>query len=210
VSTRDLAFGVHQTGETGRRDPEGLRHAVAEHRGSGIDLGDIAQDGRVKLDVAECLLRWPPASSTLPHLEVRRFAPVRRPQCRRHLPSRSRMRPGRFRLRPGAARETVGSALDTSFIRCLSVPGFARILSRLKPRRPFFVLRESIRDVVPCRPGTDKDVLARTGARITIDGSQHHLTDCSSMCTCQWGAASLAEAPRPTGGGLVALDKVLA
>ncbi len=57
VRARDLAFGLHQPGETGRRDPERLRHPVAEHGGPGVDLGDIAQDRRVKFDVAERLSR---------------------------------------------------------------------------------------------------------------------------------------------------------
>ena len=38
VRARDLAFGLHQPGEAGRRDPERLSHPVAEHGGAGVDL----------------------------------------------------------------------------------------------------------------------------------------------------------------------------
>ncbi len=51
----DLALGLHQPGEARRRYPERQRHAVAEHRPAGVDLGDVPQDRRVKLDVAERL-----------------------------------------------------------------------------------------------------------------------------------------------------------
>src|SRR5262245_43368909 len=58
--------------------------------------------------------------------------------------------------------------------------------------------------------GADENVLARTAAWITLDGSHHHLADCSGMRTGQRGAAFPAEVPRPAGRRLVALDERLA
>ena len=55
MGTGDLALGLHQPGEARRRDPERQRDAVAEHSPAGVDLRDVAQDRRVKLDVAERL-----------------------------------------------------------------------------------------------------------------------------------------------------------
>jgi hypothetical protein len=51
----DLTLGVHQPGETRRRYAKRQRHPVAEHVCAGVDLGDIAKDCRVKLDVAKGL-----------------------------------------------------------------------------------------------------------------------------------------------------------
>ena len=55
VRAGDLALGVHQPGEPGRRDAERQRDRLAEHMPAGVDLRDVAQDRRVKLDVAERL-----------------------------------------------------------------------------------------------------------------------------------------------------------
>ena len=46
---------VHQPGEARRRYPERQRDLVAEHGAAGVDLLDVPQDRRVKLDVAERL-----------------------------------------------------------------------------------------------------------------------------------------------------------
>jgi len=72
------------------------------------------------------------------------------------------------------------------------------------------MLRKRISYVVPWCLGADKDVLAWTKARITIDGSHYHLSDCPRMCTGQRGATSLAEAPCPSRRRFVALEKFLA
>ena len=54
---RDLTLGLHQAGEPRRGDPERLRDPGAEDLPTRVHLGDVAQDGRVKLDVAEGLPR---------------------------------------------------------------------------------------------------------------------------------------------------------
>jgi len=55
MGARDLALGLHQPGEARRRYPEWQRNVPPEHGPSGVDLLDIAQDRRMKLDVAERL-----------------------------------------------------------------------------------------------------------------------------------------------------------
>jgi hypothetical protein len=47
------------------------------------------------------------------------------------------------------------------------------------------MLRESIRDVMPRRLGTNKNMLARTSAQITIDSSYRYLANYSGMYTGQ-------------------------
>ena len=55
MGTCDLALGLHQPGEAGRRYPERQRDLVPEHGAAGVHLLDVPQDRRVKLDVAERL-----------------------------------------------------------------------------------------------------------------------------------------------------------
>ena len=57
----DLAFGVHQAGETRRRNAERLRDSGAEHLSRRVDVGDVPQGLWMKLDVAE------PTSSIVLH-----------------------------------------------------------------------------------------------------------------------------------------------
>lgn len=82
--------------------------------------------------------------------------------------------------------------------------------SRLETGRPLFVLRKSIRYPVPPCFGPDKNVLAWTAARISIESSRRDLTDFPGMRTRHWGTASLAEEPCPARRGLVTLDECLA
>ncbi len=57
MSTRHLTLGVHEPSESGRRDPERQRYPSAENIPARVDLCDVAQDRRMKLDVAERLPR---------------------------------------------------------------------------------------------------------------------------------------------------------
>ena len=53
--TGALALGVHHPGEAGRGDPERQRRRVRRGRRRRVDVGDVTQDRRVKLDVLERL-----------------------------------------------------------------------------------------------------------------------------------------------------------
>lgn len=70
------------------------------------------------------------------------------------------------------------------------------------------VLWECVRDFVPWRLRTDKDVLTWPCTRITVYSSDHHLADHAGVRACQRGSTSLTEAPCMPWGRFIALDEV--
>jgi len=115
-------------------------------------------------------------------------------------------------LHIGAQRREVGSARARGHACGYrpTLPQSFRWASRHKPRGPFFMLWEGIRDVVPQCFGSDEDVLPRACAWITVYGSHYHLANRPGMRTSQWGSALAAEAPSPSWRRLVVLNGVLA
>lgn len=72
------------------------------------------------------------------------------------------------------------------------------------------MLWQGVRDLVPRRLGTDKDVLAWACARVTIHSSYDHLSNYAGMRACQRRTTPPAKASCVSGGGLITLHKVLA